>query len=203
MVTDQILARGVRHEGVLAAMCKIPRHCFVQPEHVHEAYEDHPVTLPADRSTVSQPYIVAHMTEILDPKPDDRILEVGSGSGYQAAILACLAREVYAIERHSILVQRARRVWSELGLNNIHARAGDGRQGWPDAQPFDAIIVTAYAEEPPPELLQQLASGGRLLIPLGDSTGQKLVQITREPDGTFTRTGMLPCLFVPLVHLKS
>ena len=202
MVEDQLVARGVRNERVLESMRVVPRHRFVELERQHEAYEDHPVTLPADQATVSQPYIVAYMTEILAPMPHQRVLEVGSGSGYQAAVLAKIVSEVYAMERHSTLVQRARRIWRELGLDNIRARADDGRLGWPEASPFDSIMVTAYDAEPPPGLLMQLAPGGRLLIPLGDSCGQRLVQFTREPDGSFSRQTMLPCMFVPLVHLK-
>ncbi len=203
MVRDQIEARGVRDARVLAAMRETPRHRFLEPTHYASAYEDHPVTLAADQSTMSQPYIVARMTELLCPQPGDRVLEVGGGSGYQAAILAKLVCEVYTVERHSGLVQNARRVWEALGFDSIHGRTGDGRLGWPEAAPFQGIMVTAYASEPPPALLEQLAEGGRLVLPLGDSASQHLVRFTKEPGGGVLREKLLPCVFVPLVAVRG
>ncbi len=199
MVSGQIENRGVHDHCVLQAMRKVPRHFFVNQEFWASAYADHPLDLPAEQSTISQPYIVARMTELLELRKEDRALEVGCGSGYQAAILAEIVSEVCAIERHENLVLRAQKTWQELGYGNIQARVGDGCRGWPEKAPFDAIIVTAYAHEPPSALLEQLATNGRLLIPIGYEGGQELVRFTKQADGNILREEFLACRFVPLI----
>lgn len=200
MVEEQIINRGVRDESVLHAMRLIPRHLFVGEEDRPQAYEDHPITLPAEDATISQPYIVAYMTELLALKPHEKVLEVGSGSGYQAAVLALIVKDVYAIERHLCLVENARTIWKRLNLESIHVRQGDGCLGWPEAAPFDAIMVTAYSLEPPPLLLEQLNVRGRLLLPIGDERGQSLMCYTKHPSGEIKSESFIPCRFVPLIY---
>jgi protein-L-isoaspartate(D-aspartate) O-methyltransferase len=197
MVDEQIARRGVRDPRVLDAMARVPRHRFVPPEVRHLAYDDSALPI-GECQTISQPYIVALMTEALRLGPEDRVLEIGTGSGYQTAVLAELAREVYTVERFESLSRAARELLRELGYGNVHFRVGDGSQGWPEAAPFDAVLVTAAAREVPPALAEQMAPGGRLVLPLGDRSLQDLVRITRTPDG-WREERLTSCRFVPLV----
>jgi protein-L-isoaspartate(D-aspartate) O-methyltransferase len=182
MVEKQIAARGVRDPRVLAAMQKVPRHRFI-PSHLwDQAYGDYPLPIGEDQ-TISQPYIVALMTEMLELKPTDRVLEIGTGSGYQAAILAELAAQVFSIDRMALLLTRAEEVLKALGYANIHTRVGDGTLGWPEEAPFEAIIVTAGAPQVPRPLTEQLARGGRLVIPVGNTWSQTLTRIRKTTEG--------------------
>lgn len=198
MVQRQLIDRGIRDERVLAAMRKIPRHRFVPPEYVYAAYDDGPLPIGAGQ-TISQPYIVALMTELLHLQGPERVLEVGTGSGYQTAILAELAREVYTVELEADLLERARRVLTSMGYTNIYFRNDDGSGGWPEAAPFDAIIVTAAPPEVPPALIEQLRTGGRLVIPVGtwDQDLQLIVKYGPAPTD-YTAQSITPVRFVPL-----
>jgi protein-L-isoaspartate(D-aspartate) O-methyltransferase len=195
MVQQQIAARGVRDPRVLQAMRDVPRHLFVPPEMQQHAYQDTPLPIGYGQ-TISQPYIVGFMTEALKLKPQDRVLEVGTGSGYQAAILSVLVREVYSIEIVEPLATQAAERLKRLGYANVKVRAGDGFQGWPEAAPFDAIIVTAAPDHVPKPLLDQLAPGGRLVIPVGEFF-QTLKRIVRTDRG-FKTEELLPVRFVPM-----
>jgi len=195
MVQQQIAARGVRDPRVLQAMRDVPRHLFVPPEMQQHAYQDTPLPIGYGQ-TISQPYIVGFMTEALKLKPQDRVLEVGTGSGYQAAILSVLVREVYSIEIVEPLATQAAERLKRLGYANVKVRAGDGYQGWPEAAPFDAIIVTAAPDHVPKPLLDQLAPGGRLVIPVGEFF-QTLKRIVRTDRG-FKTEELLPVRFVPM-----
>jgi protein-L-isoaspartate(D-aspartate) O-methyltransferase len=197
MVADQIAARGVRDRRVLAAMADIPRHLFVPREVAGQAYEDHPLPI-GQGQTISQPYIVAIMTECLALKGGDKVLEVGTGSGYQAAVLARIAGRVFTIEIDAALAARAAETLERLGIGNVRVRAGDAFFGWPEEAPFDAIIVTAAAPEVPPALFAQLAEGGRLVVPLGDPrTFQRLTVITKRA-GEARVKRILEVSFVPM-----
>jgi protein-L-isoaspartate(D-aspartate) O-methyltransferase len=196
MVETQIVARGVRDPRVLAAMRKVPRHLFVEPSQRASAYEDHP--LPIDgKQTVSQPYIVALMTELLTLTPESRVLEIGTGSGYQSAVLGELAREVYSIEIVPELARSAADKLQSLGYANVFVRQGDGYRGWPEKAPFDAIIVTAAPPRIPEPLLDQLAVGGRMVIPVGGFF-QELKVFTKGPDGNVSEKDIIPVRFVPM-----
>jgi protein-L-isoaspartate(D-aspartate) O-methyltransferase len=195
MLKEQIAARGITDERVLAALGEVPRHEFVPPEQRALAYEDHPLPIGYDQ-TISQPYIVAAMSELARIGPDDKVLEIGTGSGYQAAVLALLARDVYSIEILERLAGRARTTLTRLGYANVHVRAGDGYRGWPEQAPFDAILVTAAPAVVPEPLKQQLAIGGRLVIPVG-TEDQELRLITRTEHG-FEQRNVLPVRFVPM-----
>jgi protein-L-isoaspartate(D-aspartate) O-methyltransferase len=195
MVAEQIAARGVRDPKTLAALGKVPRHLFVLPAAVGEAYFDHPLHI-GHGQTISQPYIVAFMTEALGLRGGETVLEVGTGSGYQAAVLAEIAARVYSVEIVTALADEARERLRRLGYGNIEARAGDGYAGWSEVAPFDAIMVTAAAPRIPEPLKQQLRDGGRLVIPVGDES-QELVVVTRR--GTsFDERRILPVRFVPM-----
>lgn len=196
MVEVQLNRRGIGDPAVLAAMRKIARHRFV-PEHLRMlAYADQP--LPIDqRQTISQPYIVALMTEALQLSKDDKVLEIGTGSGYQAAVLAELCSAVYTIETIPDLAQKATAVLQELGYGNIIIKVTDGTRGWPEYQPYNGIIVTAGAPRVPQPLLDQLAEGGRLVIPVGDHELQQLLRLTRTPEG-IVEDNLGGCRFVPL-----
>ncbi len=199
MVAEQIAARGITDTAVLRAMGTVPRHLFVPEGWRADSYGDYP--LPIGQSqTISQPYVVAYMTEQLRLGPRSRVLEVGTGSGYQAAVLAELAGEVYTIEIVPELGRSAEARLRELGYGRVHTRIGDGYAGWPDAAPFDAIIVTAAAEEVPAPLVAQLKPGGRMVLPVGPDGGdQVLVRIEKSADGAGTVTRvLLPVRFVPL-----
>lgn len=196
MVTWQIQRRGLTDERLLEAFRRIPRHCFVPTEHRDSAYEDFPLPIGYGQ-TISQPYIVALMTSLLELDGSQRVLEIGSGSGYQAAILACLAAEVHSLELHPELAERAARRLAELGLHNAHIHCADGSAGWPEAAPYDGMLVTAAAPQPPPALLEQLAPGGRLVIPVGGRGEQSLQRWQRGISGWDVEE-VLPVVFVPL-----
>lgn len=195
MVTQQIAARGVRDEHVLAAMRSVPRHLFVPPDLRGEAYADRPLPI-GERQTISQPYIVGLMTELLKVRAGDRVLEIGTGSGYQAAVLAEIGCQVYTIEIRAALADAAKHRLAELGYKSLHVRAGDGYGGWPEAAPFAGIIVTAAPERIPEPLREQLAVGGRMVIPVG-SFYQQLKVITREAAG-YSERDVIPVQFVPM-----
>ncbi len=197
MVQTQIAARGITDERVLAAMRKVPRHLFVEEALVDQAYADHPLPI-GDGQTISQPYIVALMTQALELKGDEKVLEVGTGSGYQTAILAELARWVYSIERYPRLLERARKILERLGYTNVTLKLGDGTKGWPEVAPFEAIIVTAAGPKVPEPLLEQLAEGGRLVMPVGDEWSQYLIKVVKK-GGQFHRQTLEPVRFVKLV----
>jgi len=193
----ELRAQGIHDERVLAALGRVPRHVFVPPELLSYAYVNQPLPIGCGQ-TISQPYIVALSTEALALSPTDRVLEIGTGSGYQTAILAELAEEVYTVERLPELSEAARKRLSALGYTNVHFRVGDGTKGWPEKAPFDAILVTAAAPKPPKSLLDQLAEGGRMVIPTGGRTSQDL-WLLRKRDGRLERIYLCPCTFVPLV----
>jgi protein-L-isoaspartate(D-aspartate) O-methyltransferase len=198
MVDEQLSAPGrdISNPRVLAVMGKVPRHEFVPAALRGQAYEDGPLPIGYGQ-TISQPFIVAFMTEQLEPRPDDRVLEVGTGSGYQAAVLAELVKEVYTIEIINELARRAEADLNRLGYTNVHVRAGDGYLGWPEAAPFDAIIVTCAPEAVPPPLIAQLKDGGRMIIPVGAKGYQELVLLRKNGDRLETRA-VLPVRFVPM-----
>jgi protein-L-isoaspartate(D-aspartate) O-methyltransferase len=196
MVDSQIRARGVTDERVLTALRKVPRHLFVPEPHRIRAYDDTPLPIGFDQ-TISQPYIVAYMSEVLEPKATDRVLEIGTGSGYQAAVLGELAGEVYTIEIVEPLAAQARETLAGLGYTNIQVRQGNGYLGWPEAAPFDKIIVTAAPDEVPPLLVEQLAVGGVLVVPVG--RGEQVMTIVRKTERGVTTTETLPVRFVPMV----
>jgi protein-L-isoaspartate(D-aspartate) O-methyltransferase len=184
--------------GVITAMAKVPREEFVLPAYRHLAYDNTPLPIEAGQ-TISQPLIVALMTDLLDPQPADVMLEVGTGSGYQAAVLSELIDHLYSIEIVEELAASAAEVLSRLGYNNVTVRAGDGYAGWPEHAPFDGIIVTAAAEKIPPPLLQQLKPGGKLVIPVGAENGyQELLLVEVGDDGEIRKRSVLPVRFVPL-----
>ena len=190
--------RSELSERVMAAMASVPREEFVLPAYRHQAYNNTPLPIAADQ-TISQPLIVALMTDLLDPQPGDVILEVGTGSGYQAAVLSGLVNQLYSIEIVEELAASAAEVLSKLGYNNVTVRAGDGYAGWPEHAPFDGIIVTAAAEEIPPPLLQQLKPGGKLVIPVGAEHGyQELLLVESRCSGEISKRSVLPVRFVPL-----
>jgi protein-L-isoaspartate(D-aspartate) O-methyltransferase len=196
MVETQIAARGVLDSRVLAAMSKVPRHDFLPPSLWRHAYDDEPLPI-GQGQTISQPYIVAYMTEMLGLGGDERVLEIGTGSGYQTAILAELARTVFTVEVVAGLAEKARSVLDAMGYSNIGYRIGDGGEGWPEHGPYDAIMVTAAPPAVPKALKVQLADGGRLILPVGEDS-QELVLIRRAGD-VLTETALLPVRFVPLI----
>ena len=195
MVREQLSARDINDRRVLEAMRSVPRHLFVPEPQRRQAYADHPLPIGYSQ-TISQPYIVAFMTQALDVQPEHKVLEIGTGSGYQAAILARLVRAVYTIEIVAPLAERARVTLQELGFSNVHVKAGNGYLGWPEEAPFDRIIVTAAPEEVPPALIAQLKIGGRMAIPVG-ATSQELRILRRTADGVET-LDTLPVRFVPM-----
>jgi len=197
MIQIQLRHRGIRDERVLDAMFNVPRHEFVPPSLVSAAYDDRPLPL-GEAETISQPYIVAAMTEAADVHPGDRALEVGSGSGYQAAILAYLGARVYTIERNAVLAQSARERLARLGYDGVQVITGDGSEGYPPAAPYEIILVTAGAPVVPSALLDQLAEGGRLVIPVGDLRYQELLLNVKQAGRIKTRL-LDPCQFVPLI----
>jgi len=198
MVEDQLRSRGIQDERLLAAMRRVPRHEFISQEKWEQAYADHPVTIP-EQQTTSQPYIIAAMIQAAEIKPADKVLEVGAGSGYQTALLAELATQVIALERYATLAASAQGALRRLGYRNVVVVEGDGTLGWEPAAPYNAIIVSAAAPRIPPALLEQLASGGRLVIPIGDAQQQTLQLFRKQPDGMISRTMMEGCRFVPLI----
>ena len=197
MVEEQIMGRGVKDARVLAAMRKIPRHEFL-PEAIRGvAYADQALPI-GEGQTMSQPYMVALMTELLDLKATERVLEIGTGSGYQAAVLAELCEKVYTVERVKTLAAQARVVLDRLGYKNVAIKVYDGTYGWKEMAPFDAVIVTAGSPDVPSALVDQLRDGGRLVIPVGERYAQQLLKIVRKAEGTVTEKS-IPCVFVPLI----
>ncbi len=201
MVRNQIAARGISDERVLNAMRTVPRHLFVKEDVRESAYDD--CALPIDEGqTISQPYMVALMSELLGLKGDEKVLEIGTGSGYQSAVLSMLAGEVFTLERLPGIAVKAGLLLKDLGYDNVHAGTADGTLGMPDEAPFDGIIVTAAAPEVPDCYLEQLKMNGRLVIPVGARYSQILYRITKDPDG-FERTVSTGCVFVPLIGDKG
>ena len=201
MVDEQIAARDVRDARVLDAMGNVPRHLFVPPELQSQAYEDRPLPIGHEQ-TISQPYIVALMTELARPHPDHRALEVGTGSGYQAAVLSRLVSHVYSIEVVEPLARQASERLKTLSFANVSVRPGDGYAGWPEMAPFDIIIVTAAPDHVPAPLLVQLKPGGRLVLPVGPAGDQELTLIEKSHDGRTHTTRVTPVRFVPLVRQR-
>lgn len=197
MVEEQIHARGINNERVLRAMGEIPRERFLPTAQAQHAFADAAITIGLGQ-TISQPYMVASMTAELDPQPHHRVLEIGTGSGYQTAILARLAREVYTVERLGSLQDDARQLLDSLGIRSVIYRVADGTGGWPEQAPFDRIIVTAGAPQVPKPLIEQLADGGRLVIPVGGHDEQTLTTVVRRGDRTIEIPGF-PCRFVKLI----
>lgn len=198
MVAEQLAGRDIRDARVLDAMRKVPRHLFVPVSMRDSAYQDSPLPIGNDQ-TISQPYIVAYMTQALELKPSHKVLEIGTGSGYQAAVLGELAAQVYTIEIVGELAQRATKTLADAGYKNIHVRHGDGYAGWPEHAPFDAIMVTAAPDHVPDPLIQQLAPGGRMIIPVG-TTYQELRLIQKTETGLVERS-TIPVRFVPLTRI--
>lgn len=197
MVEDQLVARGIKDERVLSAMRKIPRHLFVEEAFRERAYGDHALPI-GEKQTISQPYMVALMTEALELKGAERVLEIGTGSGYQTAVLAELASRVYSIERIRVLTSKAWKILDGLRYQNVIIRVSDGTYGWKDEAPFDAILVAAGAPAIPSVLIDQLKVGGRLVIPVGERKEQTLKKVVKE-EGKLSTTSVTPCLFVPLL----
>jgi protein-L-isoaspartate(D-aspartate) O-methyltransferase len=197
MVRQQIAARGIKDPEVLAAFRKVPRHLFVSEALRDQAYGDYPLPI-GEQQTISQPYIVAEMTQALELKKDDRVLEIGTGSGYQAAILAEVVYRVYTIERIRSLYVQTRKLLDKLHYHRIVMRCSDGTSGWPDESPFDAIMVTAGAPDVPQKLLDQLAEGGRMVVPIGNQHSQDLIKYTKDKGGVH-KTNLGGCRFVKLI----
>ena len=198
MVDQQLKPRGINNERLLAVMAKVPREEFVPPDQRADAYQDGPLSIGYDQ-TISQPYIVAFMTEQLGAKPGDRVLEIGSGSGYQTAILAQLVAEVYSIEILEPLAKIAEATLQRLGYKNVHLKVGDGYDGWPEEAPFDSIIVTCAPEKVPHPLVAQLKEGGRMVIPVGERFAQQLYLLEKK-NGRLKESVTLPVRFVPMVR---
>lgn len=197
MVFTQIRLRGVLNKDVLSAMIEVPRHSFVPKKLVSQAYEDHPVPI-GQGQTISQPYVVALMTESLKLKGDERVLEIGTGSGYQAAILARVAKEVYSIEIKERLYKKASKVLQSMGFTNVKTRHGDGYFGWAEAAPFDCIMITAAIDHIPPPLLKQLKKGGRLILPLGNPFSYQNLSLVTKYDNNYSVRQITGVLFVPM-----
>ncbi len=197
MVQEQLIARGIKNEKVLKAMRKVPRHLFLEEGFWPQAYGDFPLPI-SEGQTISQPYIVALMTEALELKGDEKILEIGTGSGYQAAVLSELVERIFSIERISSLATKARRILDELGYANVVIKVSDGTYGWEEEAPFDGIIVTAGGPEVPHVLLQQLKVGGRLVIPVGDEYSQILLRVVKKKKG-YKEEDLGGCRFVKLI----
>jgi protein-L-isoaspartate(D-aspartate) O-methyltransferase len=203
MVETQIVERGIRDPRVLQAMRAVPRELFVAEELAGHAHDDRPLPI-LEGQTISQPYVVAWMAEALETRPTDRVLEIGTGSGYAAAVLSRVVAEVYTVERFPDLARLASRRLERLGFDNVIVRVGDGTLGWPEMAPFDGIVVAAGGPEVPPSLLEQLAVGGRLIIPVGPSPEQQsLVRVTRLPGGRYRREDLGGVRFVPLVGAEG
>ena len=200
MVRDQIEARGIKDKRLLNVMRKIPRHLFVEEALRNQAYNDYPLPI-GEGQTISQPYIVALMTEALELKGQEKVLEIGTGCGYQTAILAELAQSVFTIERIPTLMQRAKAILDSLGYFNVAYKTGNGTLGWPEVAPFQGIIVTAAAPEIPQPYVEQLEPGGKMVIPLGDKFSQVLYKIIKLPDGRIKKQYLCGCRFVPLVGI--
>lgn len=198
MVQEQVVSRGITNPRLIETLLKIPRHLFVQEAMAAQAYSDGPLPI-GEKQTISQPYMVALMTDLLELTSNDHVLEIGTGSGYQTAILASLVRRVWTIERIRPLAMQARKVLDSLHLLNVNIKVGDGTLGWSEEGPFDAILVTAGAPAIPETLAKQLAPGGRLVIPVGDESNQTLLRIRKAADGTLSQETGIGCRFVPLI----
>ena len=197
MVEDQLIPKGITDKKVLVAMRKVPRHLFTSGKSLENSYGDYPLPV-GEGQTISQPFMVALMTQCLELKGGEKVLEIGTGSGYQAAILAEIVKEVYSVERFDGLAQKAQVILDGLGYKNIRIKVGDGTEGWDEFAPYDGIIVTAGAPSVPEPLVEQLAEGGRLVIPVGGAFGQELLLI-RKNQGEITQEDICGCTFVPLV----
>jgi len=197
MVKTQLIPRGITDERVIAAMKKVPRHLFVPEAIQHMAYDDMALSI-GEGQTISQPYMVAVMTELLDLKGNEKVLEIGTGSGYQAAILAELSSKVYTVERIAELARSAQEKLTSIGYRNIEVKVSDGTLGWPEKSPFDRIIVTAGSPKIPEPFMEQLADGGIILAPVGDRFSQQLLKV-RKTKGTLKEEYHTPCVFVPLI----
>jgi len=200
MVEQQITVRGIRNKKVLDALMNVERDKFVPAAYKNNSYEDRPLPI-GHNQTISQPYIVAYMTEILNPDNTKKVLEIGTGSGYQAAILSQLYKEVYTVEIIEALGEKARKTFDEEGYNNIRVKIGDGYQGWKEYAPFDAIIVTCAPTDIPEPLVEQLAEGGKMIIPVGQQYGQSLYLLEKK-NGKIYETETLPVIFVPMTREK-
>ncbi|MEW6215426.1 MAG: protein-L-isoaspartate(D-aspartate) O-methyltransferase [Nitrospirota bacterium] len=197
MVKTQLIPRGIKDERVLNVMKKVPRHIFVDNSIQYKAYDD--MALPiGEGQTISQPYMVAIMTELLELKGNEKVLEIGTGSGYQAAILAELSKEVYTVERVALLAKKAEERFHSLGYNNIHVKVGNGTLGWPEESPFDRIMITAGTPKIPDPLVEQLSEGGLIIAPVGDRFSQQLLKC-KKSRGRFSGEYHTPCVFVPLI----
>jgi protein-L-isoaspartate(D-aspartate) O-methyltransferase len=201
MVSEQIKARGVRHEATLKAMETVPRHLFIPASGRSFAYHDNPAPI-GHGQTISQPYIVAYMTQIVDPKPEHKVLEIGAGSGYQAAILSRIVKEVYTIEIIPELAAGAKSVLEELNYDNVHIKTADGYYGWDEAGPFDAIVVTAAAEHIPPPLIAQLVEGGKMIIPVGSPFMTQSLMLVEKEKGKIKTRSLMAVRFVPFTRSK-
>lgn len=199
MVYQQLVKRDIKSEEVLEAFRNVKRHLFVPERYADMAYEDRPLPI-GHNQTISQPYIVAYMVETADIQPGEKVLEIGTGSGYQAAILGEIAEEVYSIEIIGELGRQARQLLDELDYDNVHVKIGDGYQGWPENAPFDAILVTAAIAEVPDPLIEQLAEDGRMLIPVGDPARLQYLQLLRKKNGKIHRERLVPVRFVPFTR---
>jgi protein-L-isoaspartate(D-aspartate) O-methyltransferase len=197
MVRTQLIPRGIKDERLLRAMRKVPRHLFVDESIQYKAYEDMALSI-SEGQTISQPYMVAIMTELLELKGNEKVMEIGTGSGYQAAVLAELAKEVYTIERFETLVQKTQEKLRSLGYINIYVKVGDGTLGWPEEAPFDRIIITAGTPRIPEPLIQQLSQGGIIVAPVGERFAQQLLKVKKSED-RLSEEYYTPCVFVPLV----
>jgi protein-L-isoaspartate(D-aspartate) O-methyltransferase len=201
-LVDELRRRGAAGDAVLGVMTRVPRDVFIAEEQRHRAFEDEALPI-AGGQTISQPTVVAMMTEALAVQPHQRVLEIGTGSGYQTAVLAELAREVVSVERKPELAEHARRILAYLGYRNARVEVGDGSLGWPDAAPYDSILVTAASPAVPVHLLEQLASGGRLVLPVGGRDDQELIVVTRDSGGNVTERSLGPVRFVPLIGAQG
>ncbi|HEY5648803.1 MAG TPA: protein-L-isoaspartate(D-aspartate) O-methyltransferase [Nitrospiria bacterium] len=197
MVDEQLVVRGIRDPRVLSAMGRVPRHIFVEEALADRSYGDHALPI-GERQTISQPYMVALMTEALQLRGSERVLEIGTGSGYQTAVLAELAAQVFSIERIDLLAARARRLLSSLSYSNVAVKVFDGTRGWQEEAPFDGIIVTAGSPEVPEPLLEQLKVGGKMVLPVGDRSKQVLKKVVKTRSG-FDSESLTGCVFVPLI----
>lgn len=201
LVSQSIEKRGVTHQAVLKSMKTVPRHSFVPENIISRAYDDRPLGIGYGQ-TISQPFIVAYMTEAIDPKPNDKVLEIGTGSGYQAAVLAEIIKEVYTIEIVPELGNTAAARLKKLGYNNVQVKVSDGYYGWPEHGPYDAIMVTAAAEFVPPPLLEQLKEGGKIIIPIGSPYMNQTLMLVEKKGKKVTTKSLLPVVFVPFTRKK-
>ena len=199
MVENQIIRRGIKDERLIAAMRKVPRHLFVPPDYQHLAYKDTPLPI-GEEQTISQPFIVAYMTEMLEVQPENKVLEIGTGSGYQTAILSLLAREVFTIEIVPELYQRASKTLKALGYENVHCRLGDGSLGWPEEAPFDRILITAAPSTIPEAVIKQLKVEGIMVVPVGNFD-QRLIKITKKDEQTLETVQGPMVRFVPMTGI--